>query len=82
MEEDALSLIDDAITYRIELVLAQKMRLGKYFNLISDAEETRLFLQVDTEVGFMLQWLNKDATDYDEIRQRYVDVLKLDFTDT
>lgn len=80
-EEVARTFIDNAIADRIELVLAQKTQLKKYFHLLNDSEKTGLSRQMNTEVGFMPQWLAKDMPNYDEIRDKCFDALDLEFVD-
>ena len=74
-------MIDDDIADRIQLVLAQKMLVGKNFFLVSGYEQMRLRRQVDTEYGFALQWLCKDLPNYKEIRKSYLQGLALDLED-
>lgn len=49
--------IDKSITERVDLVLTQKVLLGKYFHLLSENEKVKNHKLVNKEIGFMPQFL-------------------------
>ena len=79
IEELARDTIDKAITNRIELVLAQKVLLGKYFHLLGDEDKERLCRQVDDEISYSEQWINEDMPNYKNLHFKFVTIRSLDF---
>lgn len=72
--------IDNAVQERFELVIAMKLQLIKHFNQLSDEQKESAKQHVNKEFGFMLQFLKQSMPFYEEMRERYLDVLCMDYS--
>lgn len=68
-EEIELQEINEAVAGRVEYVLAQKVLLGKYFHLLSQPEQQRLFELAQSEIMNSEKWLQPTHPNYQSIRR-------------
>lgn len=78
-EELARNDMNTAIEDRLELVVSQKVLLGRVFHLLSDKEKINLHQQVVDEMLFANFWLESRLPNYDDWAYKFGVVYALDF---
>jgi len=78
-EMEMAQQIDDAIRSRIELVIAQKVYLGRHYREISNESKTQVVNEVNKELAYMPQWLDQRNPSHRALYEEILQVALLDY---